>query len=875
MSGSTRTLVVNFVGDSSKLDETVKQTTSHLSSLDKAASSLSNAAKSAVGLGVSYLGVSAAKSAIDNTEMLGESVLKLHGAYGLSIKDATAWSAQIQARGGDSKELMTSFRTLATQTVAAAGGSKTAEQAFRDLGISEAALRDHGNDLQWVLGKVSDGLEKLPAGTLRGADASKLLGRSYQTLIPLLAGGSAEMNKQLNLVAKSGVVFTGGVKNIEQFRQEQINLKLATMGLETTFTQQLAPTLLKIGTDVIWVINQLRPFKDEIEGVAAAVGAAWSINKIGGLFGIENTVGTALKAAFTSLADTSVTSAATIDASMASAATSVARSDAAIIAANDRAAASFTAEGAAGVGGIAGAAKFLGEKLAPVAIAYAAYEALKHTPGIGNIFGDGKGPKNAFVTPRRGETERAYIANQVGLPAGYKGALDAAGVIRARTQQGYPADTSMIDKLFTQIGDQGHFGRHGFDASSSFKSTLSKTWPHPGGINPAPIPVNKKLIEAAALAVQTAGITDRTKSATDAAAARTTVINDMQMLASEQLQAAAKNVTDAATVVQDKLTAAATAITDAATVRHDQSQIVLQGLQDASQTQTDLLGERGLQGFQLLAQKMQVHEDILKQGFDHLAAVQQKVVDQVKAHWDGTLAADATRIAMVTQRQDHLASLAQQHATQVQMHGDTLLGNANAKADAVQLATDINTALAQQAVTLATGSSKAKQLAASAALTLAQAQGAKGQAIAAQGLGNVTASTNLSDALAQGSYQRAQDKAALVIAGANAKLSRDTGAAARAEARANARLTGLQDKFGIAEQKLTDQVNLIKSVGGFYYVRTTAGDRNTNRNEGPSGSRFKGGLTINGLNIYGRNKTDARIVQDIWQKLRPLLNGSS
>jgi hypothetical protein len=57
-------------------------------------------------------------------------------------------------------------------------GSKAQIKAFNELGISQQTLKAHGNDLNYMLGAVSDGLKKLPPGTDRSALQAKLFGRT-------------------------------------------------------------------------------------------------------------------------------------------------------------------------------------------------------------------------------------------------------------------------------------------------------------------------------------------------------------------------------------------------------------------------------------------------------------------------------------------------------------------------------------------------------------------------------------------------------------------------------------------------------------------------------------------------------------------------
>lgn len=207
------------------------------------------AAGAAVAVAAAYASIEGAKKATEATEELAHTTLTLSKNFGLSVKTASEWGAQAKARGLDSNKLTVGFKTLSTAIRGANDGSKANVAVFKELGISTDDLKTHGDDLQSMLGRVSDGLQKLPPGTEKAALQAKLFGRSWQTLAPLLRDGSKNMNDQLGLADKYGAVFSGKtVKGVEDLIAAQRRSKLATLGLQVAFGTLLAPALTKLIT---------------------------------------------------------------------------------------------------------------------------------------------------------------------------------------------------------------------------------------------------------------------------------------------------------------------------------------------------------------------------------------------------------------------------------------------------------------------------------------------------------------------------------------------------------------------------------------------------------------------------------------------------
>lgn len=268
---STRKAEVLFIGDAASIVRAASQAESAVSKsssgITKSHTTIGNSftgmvkkvAGAAIGFGAAYAGIAGAEKAVSATETLAHTTLTLSKNFGLTTKAASEWGAQAQARGIDGTKLTMGFKTLSSAIMMAGTGSKTSVAEFDKLGISASTLKGHGNDLQFMLGKVSDGLRKLPPGTQKSALEAKLFGRSWQQLAPLLRDGSKAMNDQLGLADKYGATFSGkGAKGLEDMIQAQRESKLATLGLQVAFGTFLAPALTKVIEGVTGFVAGIR-----------------------------------------------------------------------------------------------------------------------------------------------------------------------------------------------------------------------------------------------------------------------------------------------------------------------------------------------------------------------------------------------------------------------------------------------------------------------------------------------------------------------------------------------------------------------------------------------------------------------------------------
>ncbi len=231
-----------------RIDRSTATATTRTSSLGSATRTvggyLGRAAIAAGSAAAAYISISQAKAAVETTENLAKTTAGLNRNLGLTTKEASRWGAVAVARGIDTKSLTMSFTTLSRQLVEAGRGSETATQAFKDIGITQKDLNRTNGDFNKQLLMTADAFGEAEGGAMRQQAAQKLLGRGYQTLLPLFAEGSKSLKEQLHWADEYGVTLNkrtiGPINDLIKAQRES---KVAWLGLQVTFTQMVAPAL--------------------------------------------------------------------------------------------------------------------------------------------------------------------------------------------------------------------------------------------------------------------------------------------------------------------------------------------------------------------------------------------------------------------------------------------------------------------------------------------------------------------------------------------------------------------------------------------------------------------------------------------------------
>ena len=234
---------------------------------------------------VGYLSASGLKNSIEGTTQMVKQAEILAHYTGLAQQSAMEFEGVAGALGVSSRSLAVGFRTLATQTNnALTDPTKASTRAFKELGLSQAEVKAHANDLGSLFGIIADRLNAIPAGAERTALATKLMGRNWQQLAPFIEQGSKGMKDQLAQAKALGVTIGGDpLKNIQKLHEAEIGLKLAQEGLSVQFTEHVAPALISVTMGAIKLAETVRkdlgPVFKDLSPIVKDVGHLLEQNK--------------------------------------------------------------------------------------------------------------------------------------------------------------------------------------------------------------------------------------------------------------------------------------------------------------------------------------------------------------------------------------------------------------------------------------------------------------------------------------------------------------------------------------------------------------------------------------------------------------------
>ena len=227
--------------------------TSLVGRLKSIGSGLTNVGGPAAAAGVALVAVAAAaelvKTSFEKTKTLAESAAVLSNVAGLSGTAGIQLAAVASATGVQSRQLGMSLKALSTQATSAADGSKAAAKTFGLLHISLKDVKGTGGDVTKLLALVAAGMDRTKGGAAKLAATSKLLGRGWMGLNPLLEGGGKELRSLTAYAGKLGITLSGNTSaNLAKARDLSYRWKLTMMAVQLFITNKLIPVLIDVGT---------------------------------------------------------------------------------------------------------------------------------------------------------------------------------------------------------------------------------------------------------------------------------------------------------------------------------------------------------------------------------------------------------------------------------------------------------------------------------------------------------------------------------------------------------------------------------------------------------------------------------------------------
>ena len=246
--GTTEKETKDLIRRNAELERQQKETTRSTKEQGKAtgttADSMKRGIRYAVGLAAAYMGIAEAKKAIETTLEYNKAVQGLNRNLGISIATSSRWATVAKARDIDNKALVMSFTTLSKQIEAAKRGEESALQVFQQLGVTQKDLTTGGKDFQSQILKIAEAFGEAEGGTQRQAVAQQLLGRGYQTILPLFTEGTKSLQEQLKWADEFGTVLSGKTSDgLGDVVTAQRRSQAAMLGLQLTFTTAAAPAV--------------------------------------------------------------------------------------------------------------------------------------------------------------------------------------------------------------------------------------------------------------------------------------------------------------------------------------------------------------------------------------------------------------------------------------------------------------------------------------------------------------------------------------------------------------------------------------------------------------------------------------------------------
>ncbi len=212
----------------------------------------------AIGTGMKVAGAAAATAAAGmvtlgnsmvtnakETAAYGDNVDKLSQKIGISAEAFQEWDYVFSQNGADIGILEGGMKKLSGVVADAAGGSKSAQETFKQLGLSVQDLS--GLSQEDIFGRVIEQLQQMPESAERTALASDLLGRSAMELGPLLNQTASDTEALKQQAHDLGMIMSDeAVSNSAAFTDAMDNMSRAMDGAKNTIVSSLLPGFTEI-----------------------------------------------------------------------------------------------------------------------------------------------------------------------------------------------------------------------------------------------------------------------------------------------------------------------------------------------------------------------------------------------------------------------------------------------------------------------------------------------------------------------------------------------------------------------------------------------------------------------------------------------------
>jgi hypothetical protein len=222
------------------------------------------------GLGFAAAATGAAaltKSAIDAADKLND----LSKATGVTVENLGGIGFAASQAGADLEGVASSFGKLNLKIAEAARGEKEASEAFKALGISVKDAAGQTRTADAIFKDIATAFERYADGPEKAALGNALFGKSYQSLLPLLADGGKALQENIDYYKQFAGTTTETAKAADAFNDTLGKIELVAGQLGRNLASELLPGLQAVADEFLRVGEQSNAFS----GLAKAARVAF------------------------------------------------------------------------------------------------------------------------------------------------------------------------------------------------------------------------------------------------------------------------------------------------------------------------------------------------------------------------------------------------------------------------------------------------------------------------------------------------------------------------------------------------------------------------------------------------------------------------
>lgn len=233
-----------------------------------------------IGIGAAIGAATAAYAGIVKPALdMADALQKQADVAGVSTKTLQEYSFAAKQSGSSSESLTSGLAKLTENAYNAYNGNKTLAAGFKSLGVDLRDAKGGFRDTNDIVNETIKKLADLPNPAQQSALAVQLLGKGGRDLVPMLRGGSAEIDRMRGSAEDLGQVLSEkAVKNLDAMGDnvdmlgnklkvqlaESVNLAMPSLEL---FAEGLSKIISKAGEVAVgvgWMLGGEKKFNEEL-----------------------------------------------------------------------------------------------------------------------------------------------------------------------------------------------------------------------------------------------------------------------------------------------------------------------------------------------------------------------------------------------------------------------------------------------------------------------------------------------------------------------------------------------------------------------------------------------------------------------------------